>query len=55
MLCTQCKKEDPRANHQKCPMCQKVFCEECAYRRSGRDFCNRFCAEYFFFQDEDED
>lgn len=55
MQCFRCKQDNPRVNYQKCPICHKVFCEECAYRRSGRDFCSRICAEYFFFGSEDDD
>jgi hypothetical protein len=38
----------------KCPICFKGFCEECGLPMSGRAFCSRFCAEYFFFGGEDD-
>lgn len=39
-----------------CPMCGRLFCNRCAVRRGGRDFCASRCGDtFFFFSAEDED
>ncbi len=38
----------------KCPMCHKYVCDDCRYSVQGKDFCSRFCANEFFWGDEDE-
>ncbi|MBI4161572.1 MAG: hypothetical protein HY509_03905 [Acidobacteria bacterium] len=54
MECAHCAAKPPKAELQKCSICFKWFCQECAYKRIGRDFCSRTCAEFFFFEDEEE-
>ena len=39
---------------EKCPICFKQVCEECAIRSYGRCFCSKRCADTFFFGDDDE-
>jgi hypothetical protein len=53
--CAICKKSGEEIKLQKCSICFKPFCEECAFTMSGRQFCGHFCAEYFFFAQPDED
>jgi hypothetical protein len=38
----------------KCPICHKLVCENCVVSRSGRAFCGQYCADDFFFGDEEE-
>ena len=52
--CESCGASEEDRRVQKCPICYKKFCEECAHPMSGRSFCSRFCAEYFFFGGEDD-
>lgn len=54
MACESCGANEEELHTQKCPICYKRFCDECAHSMSGRIFCSRFCAEYFFFGGEDD-
>jgi len=54
MQCTECGKTLDETTLSKCPICFKYFCSEHAYVTSGRRFCSRGCADYFFFGDPDE-
>jgi hypothetical protein len=38
-----------------CPMCGRRFCNRCAVRRGGRDFCGLQCGDTFFFGDMEGD
>ena len=53
MECIVCKKTD-ESRLEKCPICHKAFCDEHGHSMSGRRFCSRYCAEFFFFSDEDD-
>jgi hypothetical protein len=37
-----------------CPICHKQACEGCGTSKGGKRFCSQYCAEYFFFVDDDE-
>ena len=57
MECITCRKDDKddeamRLN--KCPICFKLVCEECAVRNFGRLFCSKLCSDQFFFGDDEE-
>lgn len=52
--CTACQKTADQARLEKCAVCFKHFCEEHVYNYSGRTFCSKHCAEYFFFADPDD-
>lgn len=39
----------------KCPMCHTYFCDPCAYKYGGKDFCSRHCANEFYWGGEDGD
>ena len=44
------------ARLERCPICAKYFCSDCAVRGAGRRFCSPDCARnYFFHGDEDDD
>ena len=54
MECVGCAVDD-RENHlNKCPICFKWACDNCAFHSFGRLFCSKKCSEQFFFGDEDE-
>jgi hypothetical protein len=38
----------------KCPICFKHVCGEHAFHYSGRVFCGKNCADYFFFADPED-
>ena len=52
--CITCQKTEKEAELQKCPICFKSFCSEHAFNFSGRVFCGKHCADYFFFADPDD-
>jgi len=54
MNCLGCQKDEQEVSLQKCPICFKWVCEECASRAYGRAFCSRRCADNFFFGDDEE-
>jgi hypothetical protein len=54
MECVHCGVSDKEVRLNKCPICFKWVCDECAHRTMGRSFCAKRCAEYFFFGDEDD-
>ena len=55
MQCIECNRTEDETTLHKCAICFKSFCEEHSYQVTGRMFCSRHCAEYFFFGDADED
>ena len=52
--CTECGKTIDETSLSKCPICFQYFCGEHAVVASGRPFCSRGCADYFFFGDPDD-
>ncbi len=52
--CYKCKKTAKEQRLLRCVICHRIFCDDCSFVKSGHHFCSRFCAEYFFY-DEDED
>ena len=51
--CARCASSFDRAHLNMCPICHKLVCEGCRVNRSGRFFCSQFCADEFFFGDEE--
>ena len=35
-------------------LAHKYYCDEDAYLYSGRSFCSKHCAEFFFFEDPED-
>jgi hypothetical protein len=54
MECAICHKEKDEDKLTKCPLCHQFACEECKHVQQGRGFCSRYCAESFFFSEEEE-
>jgi hypothetical protein len=54
MNCVICQKDEQESTLQKCPICFKLACDDCAHRAYGRAFCTKRCADQFFFGDDDE-
>ena len=54
MKCSVCEKDEQEVTLQKCPICFKLVCLDCAKREYGRTFCSKRCADQFFFGDDDE-
>jgi hypothetical protein len=53
--CVGCGDTDETARLEKCPVCGKTFCPDCAYRATGRRFCTTECARTFFYGESDDD
>ena len=51
--CAVCKAAGVKIVVTKCPICFKLVCETCRVNRGGRTFCSQFCAEEFFFGEEE--
>jgi hypothetical protein len=54
-VCIGCGDSDEMARLERCSICLKTFCPDCAYRASGRRFCSTECAREFFYGDQDDD
>ncbi len=53
-VCAICAIEREAAQLQRCKVCHRIFCGDCAFSgRSGR-FCSRECGDIFFFGLEEE-
>jgi len=52
--CSKCAATGEKVVFIKCPICHKLVCENCVVSRSGRAFCGQYCADNFFFGDEEE-
>ncbi len=54
--CVSCGSSEQDARLERCPICSKHFCPDCAYRASGRRFCAENCARtYNYGESEDDD
>ena len=53
--CHSCDRTIDEVGLRKCPICFKHFCDEHSHHQSGRPFCSKGCAEFFFFGDGDDD
>lgn len=52
--CIRCRAPQDEKTLTKCSVCFRMFCEDCAAVMSGRRFCSKFCAEYFFHGGEED-
>jgi len=56
MKCEVCSAKVEEEELHRCPICNKLFCNECAVDKGGKKFCSRFCAEFSFYgSSESED
>ena len=53
IACLKCQKTESETQLYRCPICFKYVCASDAFNYSGRIFCDKHCADYFFFADED--
>jgi len=54
MECVACQVSDQDSRLNKCPICFKWVCDNCAVRSFGRVFCAKKCADQFFFGDDED-
>jgi hypothetical protein len=53
--CVGCGTTEDIARLDRCPICSKTFCADCAYRASGRRFCSDMCARTYNYGDIEDD
>jgi len=49
MKCEVCSAEVAEEQLHRCPICSKLFCDECSVDKGDKKFCSRFCAEFSFY------
>ncbi len=54
MECVTCHRTENEVELHKCPICFRYFCDDHRQLMSGRPFCSKHCAEYFFFGEDDD-
>ncbi len=47
--CKTCGRAPDETRLSVCPICNARTCRDHAYRRSGKPFCSKECAEWFFY------
>ena len=55
MECVTCQADDKDQRLDKCPICFKWTCDNCAVKSMGRSFCTKKCSDQFFFGDDDDE
>ncbi|HXH93869.1 MAG TPA: hypothetical protein VNN25_19985 [Thermoanaerobaculia bacterium] len=53
--CIRCSDPEESTRLERCVVCGKHFCHDCAYRATGRRFCSPECARAFFYGESDDD
>ena len=43
------------AQLERCTVCAKHYCPDCAYRSAGRRFCSSECARAYMYEAMDDD
>lgn len=54
-ICVGCADTEELARLERCHICDKYFCPDCAHRAFGRRFCGPDCARAYFFHGESDD
>ena len=49
-----CGDAEENARLERCTMCARYFCPDCAHRAYARRFCSTDCARAFFFEGGDD-
>jgi hypothetical protein len=53
--CIRCSDPEESTRLERCAVCGKFYCADCAYRATGRRFCSAECARAFFYGEGDDD
>ena len=51
----RCGNADENAYLERCVVCGKWFCADCAYRTMGRRFCSQHCSVQYYYGETDDD
>ena len=55
-FCVTCAKTQNEIHLERCGICARYFCTDCAHRAiGGRRFCSAECAKSYFFHGEPDD
>ncbi len=54
-ICERCRRDCEPIEIEKCPICAKRFCNQCAHRLGSNRYCSRNCGETFYYGDEDDE
>lgn len=55
LACRVCHRHPPDVRLEICPVCHARTCLEHSFRRSGKKFCSKECAIWFFHGEEEEE
>ncbi len=53
-VCRGCGASEENARLERCPICAKLFCPDCAYKAAGRRFCSGGCSRTYSYGDTEE-
>jgi hypothetical protein len=53
--CVGCGDSEEIARLERCPICNRPFCADCAHRAFGHRFCGPVCAHAYYFHGEPDD
>ena len=53
--CSKCGASEDVLKHERCRICFKNFCAECASRMGGERFCSESCSMLFFHGEDDDE
>lgn len=54
LACRVCHRHAPDVRLEICPVCHARTCIEHSFRRSGKRFCSKDCALWFFHSEDDD-
>lgn len=55
-ICVGCGDTEEKARLERCGVCFRYFCSDCAHRAiGGRRFCSDACARAYYFHGEPDD
>ena len=54
-VCVGCRATEETVSLERCTVCARWFCGDCAQRATGRRFCSAECARAYFWGDQDDD
>jgi len=53
--CSACGETEETARLDRCIVCGKWYCPDCAYKTMGRRFCSQPCSVQFYYGEMDDD
>ena len=54
-VCAVCARDAESIQLERCAICQRYFCNDCAHKGFGRKFCSPDCARSYYFTGETDD